>query len=183
MSLRSMMSIASRRLQHMTVAKPSSIQPSIQPPFPLLLGGVRNMGKAWQRHKKVLRQTKGFRGKSKNCYKIAIKRLQRSWLYAYRSRKVRKRDYRKLWITRLSAASRQYGVRYSQLIPSLYNSNIFLNRKVLSELACHEPFAFKAVLDVVRHEGKLYQHQKKYISEAEYQAILDKGGTVASEAT
>jgi large subunit ribosomal protein L20 len=97
-----------------------------------------------------LRQAKGFRGRAKNCFTIAIRRLQKSWQYAYRDRKVKKREWRSLWITRLNSGARQYDISYSKLIPTLEASNIQLNRKVLSEIAAMEPFSFKAVLDVTK---------------------------------
>ena len=107
-----------------------------------------------------MRQTKGFRGRAKNCYTIAIRRLQKSWQYAYRDRKVQKRTWRKLWIARLNGGIRQYGMSYSQFIPALKESNMELNRKVLSELAAQEPFSFKAVVDVVKLQSSMKKQQK-----------------------
>lgn len=98
----------------------------------------------------MIRQSKGFKGRAKNCYTIAIRRLQKSWQYAYRDRKVQKREWRKLWIQRLNAGARQYGVSYSRFIPALQEKNIVLNRKVLAEMAAQEPFSFKAVVDVTK---------------------------------
>ena len=98
----------------------------------------------------MLRQVKGFRGRANSCFTIAIRRLQKSWQYQYRDRKVQKRTWRKLWITRLNAGVRQYGIRYSQFVPAMKEANVTLNRKVLSELAANEPFSFKAVVDVVK---------------------------------
>jgi large subunit ribosomal protein L20 len=106
-------------------------------------------------HKSVLRQTKGFRGRAKNCFTIAIRRLQKAWQYAYRDRKVQKRNWRKLWIARLNAGVRQYDCSYSQFIPAMKEANIHLNRKVLSELAANEPFSFKAILDVVKMRSSM----------------------------
>lgn len=115
---------------------------------------------ASKRHKTVLRQTKGFRGRAKNCFTIAIRRLQKSWQYMYRDRKVQKRNWRKLWITRLNAGVRQYGVRYSTFVPAMKDANITLNRKVLSELAANEPFSFKAVVDVVKMQQQMQMQQQ-----------------------
>mmetsp|Transcript_24976 Transcript_24976/g.36918 ORF Transcript_24976/g.36918 Transcript_24976/m.36918 type:complete len:145 (+) Transcript_24976:126-560(+) len=112
---------------------------------------ITNRSFASKKHKAVLRQSKGFRGRAKNCYTIAIRRLQKSWQYAYRDRKVQKREWRKLWIQRLNAGVRQYGISYSRFIPQLQQANIQLNRKVLAELAAKEPFSLKAVIDVTRH--------------------------------
>jgi len=103
---------------------------------------------ASKQHKSVLRQTKGFRGKAKNCYTIAIRRLQKSWQYMYVHRRLQKREWRKLWIIRVNAGVSQYGESYSRFFSKLNKSNITLNRKVLAELAAQEPFSFKAVVDV-----------------------------------
>jgi large subunit ribosomal protein L20 len=115
---------------------------------------IQLRGFASKKHKAVIRQAKGFRGRAKNCFSIAIRRLQKSWQYAYRDRKVQKREWRKLWILRLNAGIRQYGLSYSQFIPFMQKANIHLNRKVLAELAAQEPFSFKAVVDVVKHQQK-----------------------------
>ena len=104
----------------------------------------------------MLKHAKGYRGKSKNCFTVAIRRVEKAWQYAYRDRKVKKRDFRRLWIQRLSAGSRQYGMRYSRLIAHLRYCNVTLNRKVFSELAAMEPFAFKAVMDVIQAEREEY---------------------------
>jgi large subunit ribosomal protein L20 len=93
---------------------------------------------------------KGFRGRSKNCFRIAIRRVHKSWQYAYRDRRVKKRNWRKLWIMRVQAGVRQYDWSYSRFIPALQSANIELNRKVLADLAANEPFSFKAVVDVAR---------------------------------
>mmetsp|Transcript_10859 Transcript_10859/g.16697 ORF Transcript_10859/g.16697 Transcript_10859/m.16697 type:complete len:145 (-) Transcript_10859:254-688(-) len=120
--------------------------------MPFILSTNRSF--ASKKHKAVLRQSKGFRGRAKNCYTIAIRRLQKSWQYAYRDRKVQKREWRKLWIQRLNAGVRQYGISYSRFIPKLQQANIQLNRKVLAELAAKEPFSFKAVIDVTKHSAQ-----------------------------
>lgn len=100
-------------------------------------------------HKNVLRRTKGFRGRSKNCFRIAILKLQKSWQYAYRDRKAKKRNLRKLWIQQINAGARQYAWSYSRFINHLGKADIQLNRKVLAGLASHEPFAFKSIVDVL----------------------------------
>mmetsp|Transcript_9511 Transcript_9511/g.13498 ORF Transcript_9511/g.13498 Transcript_9511/m.13498 type:complete len:157 (-) Transcript_9511:65-535(-) len=106
-----------------------------------------------KKHKKFLKEyAKGYRGRSKNCYSIAIRRVHRAWQYAYRDRKVKRREWRKLWITRISAGSRQYNWSYSRFIPACNRSNIQLNRKILANLAGQEPFAFKAIVDVIGQE-------------------------------
>lgn len=82
-------------------------------------------------------------------------------MHAYRHRRTRKRDYRRLWIQKLTAGSRQYQLRYSQLIRRLYLSNIQLNRKVLADLAATEPFAFKAVLDVLDVRQRMHEEKMR----------------------
>ena len=99
-----------------------------------------------------MKHAKGYRGRSKNCFTIAVRRVEKAWQYAYRDRKVKKRLWRTLWIQRLSAAGRQYGLAYSRLIAGLNHCGVPLNRKVLSELAATEPFAFKSVVDVIRYQ-------------------------------
>ena len=101
-------------------------------------------------HKNLLKYSKGYRGRSKNCFRIAIRRVEKAWQYAYRDRRVKHREWRKLWIQRIQAGVRQYGFRYSAFIPALNRSNIQLNRKVLAEMAANEPFAFKSVVDTVK---------------------------------
>lgn len=81
---------------------------------------------------------------------MAIRRLEKSWQYAYRDRKVKKREFRKLWIQRLNAGVRQHDVSYSNFINMQSKSGVILDRKILSQLAMYEPFSFKAVVDVVK---------------------------------
>ncbi|EJK74097.1 hypothetical protein THAOC_04243, partial [Thalassiosira oceanica] len=105
---------------------------------------------ASKKHKSVIRQSKGFRGRANRCFRIAIRRLEKSWQYAYRDRKVKKREFRKLWIQRLNAGVRQQGLSYSRFINMQAQSGVVLDRKILSSLAMNEPFSFKAVVDVVK---------------------------------
>ena len=103
-------------------------------------------------HKNLLKHTKGFRGRSKNCFRIAIRRLQKSWQYSYRDRRRKKREWHKLWIQRISAGVRQYSWRYSEFYNVYRKSDMRMDRKVLAELAANEPFAFRSVLQVVEHQ-------------------------------
>lgn len=107
-------------------------------------------GFASKKHKRVIKQSKGFRGRANRCFRIAIRRLEKSWQYAYRDRKVKKREFRKLWIQRLNAGVRQQGLSYSRFINMQAQSGVVLDRKILSSLAMNEPFSFKAVVDVVK---------------------------------
>jgi large subunit ribosomal protein L20 len=100
-----------------------------------------------KRHKKVLKLAKGFRGRSKNCFRIAVEKVEKALAYAYRDRRNRKRDFRALWIQRINAAVREHGLTYSTFINGLTLANIDLDRKVLADLAVREPEAFKNVVD------------------------------------
>ena len=102
--------------------------------------------KARRRRNRLLKWAKGFRGKRKNCHAIANESVQHAWLHMYRSRKVRKRDFRALWIQRINAAARTLGVSYSKLIGKLGTANIQLNRKMLAEIAISDPVAFQAIV-------------------------------------
>lgn len=99
------------------------------------------------RHKKVLALAKGYRGRSKNCYRIALQRVEKALQYAYRDRRTRKRDFRALWIQRINAGVRIHGLTYSKFINGLIKAGIEIDRKVLSDLAIHEPAAFKGIVD------------------------------------
>jgi large subunit ribosomal protein L20 len=99
------------------------------------------------KHKKVLRAAKGFFGRRKNTIRIAKQAVEKSMQYAYRDRKNRKREFRALWIQRINAAVREHGLTYSRFIAGLGTKGIEIDRKVLSDLAIHEPAAFKALVD------------------------------------
>lgn len=103
-----------------------------------------------RRHKKILKAARGYRGARSKLYKTAKEAVERSLLYSYRDRKVRKRDFRKLWIVRINAAVRQYGLSYSTFINGLKRSNINLDRKILSDLAVTEPETFKEIVNRVK---------------------------------
>ena len=97
---------------------------------------------------------KGYRGRSKNTFRAALRRVEKGLQYAYRDRKVKKRNFRKLWIERTNAGVRQHGLSYSRFIAGMKNlegdKTILLDRKILADLAGNEPFSFKAVVDVVK---------------------------------
>ena len=105
--------------------------------------------KTRRRRKKWLKLTKGFRGAANNVYKKSREAAERALVYAYRDRKQRKRDFRKLWIIRINAAVRQYGLSYSKFMGLLKKNNIEINRKVLSELAINNPEEFKKLVEKV----------------------------------
>ena len=102
-----------------------------------------------RRRKKLLKLTKGYFGARKNVYTVAKNTWEKGQQYAYRDRKTKKRNFRKLWITRINAATRQYGMSYSKFMGSLNQKDITINRKVLADLAANHPDAFKAVFDAV----------------------------------
>lgn len=109
-------------------------------------GGPR----AHNRHKKIIKLAKGYRGRSKNCYTIALRRVEKALQYAYRDRRVKKRNFRSLWIQRINAAARQYGLTYSQFMNGVKLAEIQLDRKILADLAVNDEKAFKAVFDVAK---------------------------------
>ncbi|NBV07441.1 MAG: 50S ribosomal protein L20 [Proteobacteria bacterium] len=98
------------------------------------------------RHKKVLKMAKGYRGRAKNCFRIAIEKVEKAMKYAYRDRKVRKRDFRALWIQRINAAVREQGMIYSTFINGLKLAKIDLDRKVLADLAVKQPEVFSEIV-------------------------------------
>ncbi|OJW83015.1 MAG: 50S ribosomal protein L20 [Bacteroidetes bacterium 46-16] len=103
-----------------------------------------------RRRKKILKQAKGFYGKRKNVYTVAKNVLEKGLGYKYVGRKVKKRDYRSLWIARINAAVREEGMSYSQFMGKLAAKNIDLNRKVLADLAMNEPESFKKLVAEVK---------------------------------
>lgn len=102
------------------------------------------------RRKKILKQAKGYFGRRKNVWTIAKNAVEKAMLYAYRDRKVKKRNFRALWITRINAAARLNGMSYSQFMGRVKANDIALNRKVLADLAMNNPEAFKAVVDKIK---------------------------------
>ncbi len=106
--------------------------------------------KTRRRRKKVLKRAKGFYGARSRLYKVATQAVDKALLYAYRDRKVRKREFRSLWIVRINAAVRALGLTYSQFINRLKKMNINLNRKALADLAYNDPKAFANLVDMVK---------------------------------
>jgi large subunit ribosomal protein L20 len=99
-----------------------------------------------QRRKKILKKTRGQFGGRRNVWTVAKNSYEKGQVYSYAGRKIKKRDYRGIWIVRINAAVRQYGMSYSEFIGKLHQNNIRLNRKTLADLAMNEPEAFKAVV-------------------------------------
>ena len=105
---------------------------------------------AHARHKKVLKLAKGYRGRAKNAFRVAIERVEKGLQYAYRDRRNRKRTFRALWIQRINAGARQNGLTYAQFMNGMKKAGIELDRKVLSDLAAREPEAFKSLVEQAR---------------------------------
>jgi len=99
------------------------------------------------RHKKILKLAKGYRGRAKNCFRVAIEKVEKALRYAYHDRKARKRDFRSLWIQRINAGVREHGMIYSKFINGLKLAKIDLDRKVLADLAVREPETFAKIVE------------------------------------
>ena len=102
------------------------------------------------RRKKLMKQAKGFFGRRKNVWTVAKNAVQKAMQYAYRGRKEKKRNFRSLWIMRINAGARQYGMSYSQFMGKVKAANIELNRKVLADLAANHPETFEAIVNQVK---------------------------------
>jgi len=102
------------------------------------------------RRKKILKAAKGYFGRRKNVHTVAKNAVEKAMQYAYRDRKNKKRTFRALWIQRINAGTRQYGMSYSQFMGKIHANKIELNRKVLADLAMNNPEAFKAIVDKVK---------------------------------
>jgi large subunit ribosomal protein L20 len=111
-----------------------------------------------RRHKKILKLAKGFRGGRSKLYRTAKNAVIKSLTYAYRDRRRRKRDFRKLWIIRINAAAREHGLSYSQFMCGLRNANVALDRKILANLAIEDATAFAQLVETAKaaleHAGK-----------------------------
>ena len=105
---------------------------------------------AHARHKKILKLAKGFRGRRKNVFRIAKQAVMKAGQYAYRDRRTRKRVFRQLWIARINAASRAAGLTYSRFMAGLKKAQIDIDRKVLADLAVHDPAGFESIVAKVK---------------------------------
>lgn len=108
---------------------------------------AKNRVASKERRKKILKAAKGYYGRRKSNYRLAKEAVQKAWQYAYAHRRLKKREFRRLWITRINAGARENGLSYSQLMHLLKQANIELNRKVLADLAMHDPAAFAKVVE------------------------------------
>jgi len=110
--------------------------------------------KRHRKHKKILKATKGYRLTKSKLYRVAHEAYLHAGNYAFAGRKLRKRDFRRLWIQRLNAALRGQGLTYSKFIPMLNQANIKLNRKTLANIATHDPQTFSHILEKVKNNAK-----------------------------
>lgn len=115
--------------------------------------------RAHARHTKVIKAAKGYYGRRKSCYRTAVQAVEKAGQYAYRDRRVKKREFRRLWIQRINAASRQFGMPYSQFMNGMKLAEIELDRKVLADIAVRDIEAFKVIFDKV--EAALKANEKK----------------------
>ncbi len=113
---------------------------------------VKRGSKARQRRNKVLKAAKGYRGGQSRLFKTASISVNRARMFAYRDRRVRKREFRKLWIIRINAAARENGLSYSRLMDGLNKAGIDLDRKILAEMAVNDPAAFSQVVSMAKQE-------------------------------
>src|SRR5947199_10450865 len=114
------------------------------------MAGLKPGGTPPPRHKNVLELAKGYRGRNRSAYRIALEKVEKALRYAYRDRRNRKRDFRGLWIQRINAAAREHGLTYSQFMHGLKLAGLELDRKVLSDIAIREPEAFTASVSAVQ---------------------------------
>ncbi len=99
------------------------------------------------RHRKIIKLAKGYRGRNRTNFRIAIEKVEKALQYAYRDRRNRKRDFRGLWIQRINAAVRTHGLTYSRFMGGIKKAGIALDRKVLADIAAREPDSFRAIVD------------------------------------
>lgn len=99
------------------------------------------------RHKKILKLAKGYRGRSNNCFRIAIEKVEKALRYAYRDRRAKKRNFRALWIQRINAGARLHGLTYSQFMHGMKRAGVDVDRKVLADIAAREPDVFKTLVE------------------------------------
>ena len=135
------------------------------------------------RHKKVMKQAKGYFGSKHRLYRTANEQVMHSGKYAYRDRKQKKRDFRKLWITRINAACRQNDISYSKFINGLTKAEIEINRKMLSEIAIDNPAAFTQLVNTAKDalEGKVTKTVKKETKEVKKEEKNDLSSKTVAE--
>ena len=140
---------------------------------------VKNGAVTKARHKKVLKEAKGYFGSKHRLYKTAKEQLMHSGQYAFRDRKQKKRDFRKLWITRINAACRLNDISYSRFIEGLTKAGVEINRKMLSEIAINEPATFTKLVETAKQglEGKVKREETKVTNEV----TISKGSSKSTK--
>jgi large subunit ribosomal protein L20 len=111
---------------------------------------VKSGVQAHARHKKVIKAAKGYRGRRKSCFRVATQAVDKARQYAYRDRKVKKRDFRSLWIVRINAAAREHGLNYSRFMNGLTLAGVELDRKVLADIAVRDADGFAKLAETAR---------------------------------
>ncbi len=102
---------------------------------------------AHARHKKVLKLARGYRGRAKDAFRVGVEKVEKGLQYAYRDRRAKKRNFRGLWIQRINAGVREHGLTYSQFMNGIKKAGLDIDRKVLADIAMHEPASFKLLVD------------------------------------
>ena len=102
---------------------------------------------AHARHRKIVKLAKGYRGRSNNCFRLALGRVEKALQYAYRDRRTRKRDFRRLWIQRINAGARQHGLTYGKFVYGMKRAGIEIDRKMLADIAVRDPAVFKTIVE------------------------------------
>ena len=136
---------------------------------------VKRGFKARQRRNKVLKAAKGYRGGQSKLFKTASISVNRARMFAYRDRRVRKREFRKLWILRINAAARENGLSYSRLMDGFNKAGIDLDRKILAEMAVNDPAAFSQVVSMAKQEGN---REKTYVPRPDRIAKETEDGSI-----
>lgn len=108
-----------------------------------------------KRKKKIIKLSKGYIGRAKKCFKISIAKVEKSFLYSYKDRKIKKRNFKSLWIQRINASTRFYNISYSYFINKIKSLNIFLNKKILSELSIFKPHIFHYLVRKIKQDSLL----------------------------
>ena len=144
---------------------------------------VKNGAVTKARHKKVLKEAKGYFGSKHRLYKSAKEQLMHSGQYAFRDRKQKKRDFRKLWITRINAACRLNDISYSRFIEGLNKAGVLVNRKMLSEIAINDPKAFSELVKVAKDgkAGKVKPEKETSAKEVTINKLATKKASVEKE--
>ncbi|MAF31070.1 MAG: 50S ribosomal protein L20 [Magnetococcales bacterium] len=115
---------------------------------------VKGGAAARARHKKVIKMAKGYRGRAKSCFRTAIQKVEKGLQYAYRDRRTKKREFRRLWITRINAAARQNGLTYSTMMNGLKHAEVEIDRKVLAWIAMNDEKAFAELAEKAKAAAK-----------------------------